>query len=53
MIQRYATEAIEGLRTQGATADTENRLVDICALARSIATVLQPVQDESFESAES
>lgn len=35
-IQRYAKEAIEGLRTQGATADTEHRLIDIGALARDI-----------------
>jgi len=41
-IQRYATEAIEGLRTQGATADTEHRLVDIRALALGIANDLQP-----------
>ncbi len=44
LIQRYAAEAIEGLRTQGATADTESRLVDITALARAIATVLQPAE---------
>ncbi|TKJ24671.1 MAG: hypothetical protein CEE41_05290 [Hadesarchaea archaeon B3_Hades] len=50
-IQRYATEALEGLRTQGATADTEHRLIDIGALARDIANDLQPVQDESSEPA--
>jgi len=48
-IQRYATEAIEGLRTQGATADTEHRLIDIRALALGIANDLQPIQDESSE----
>lgn len=36
IIQRYAKEALEGLRTQGATADTEHRLIDIEALARDI-----------------
>lgn len=36
-IERCATEAIEGLCTQGATADTEHRLTDIRALAHSIA----------------
>ena len=51
LIQRYATEALEGLRTQGATADTEHRLIDIGALARDLANDLQPVQDESAEPA--
>jgi len=41
VIQRYAKEAIEGLRTQGATADTEHRLVDIEALAHDIVTDLK------------
>lgn len=50
-IQRYATEAIEGLRTQGATADTEHRLVDIRALARTIATVLQPAERPAISKA--
>ncbi|MBA7605253.1 hypothetical protein ES703_12383 [subsurface metagenome] len=49
-IQRYATEAIEGLRTQGATADTEHRLIDIRTLAHDITTDLQTIQDESSES---
>jgi len=40
LIQRYAAEAIKGLHTQGATADTENRLTDIIALARDIFNVL-------------
>jgi len=44
LIQRYATEAIGGLRTQGATADTEHRLVDIIDLACAIATVLKPAE---------
>jgi len=52
-IQRYATEAIEGLRTQGATADTEHRLVDIRALAQDITKDLKTIQAESSESAES
>ncbi len=51
LIQRYATEALEGLRTQGATTDTEHRLIDIEALARDIANDLQPIQDESVEPA--
>lgn len=37
LIQRYATEAITGLRSQGSTADTENRLIDIRDLALGIA----------------
>lgn len=41
IIQRYAKEAIEGLRTQGATADTEHRLLDIHALARDIVSDLK------------
>lgn len=49
-IQRYATEALEGLRTQGATADTEHRLIDIRALARDIANDLQEEPCESSES---
>ncbi|MBA7629774.1 hypothetical protein ES703_37278 [subsurface metagenome] len=49
LIQRYATEAIEGLRTQGATADTEHRLIDLRALACDIAKDLQPIQDESSD----
>lgn len=50
-IQRYATEAIEGLRTQGATADTEHRLVDIRALALGIANDLQPVERSAISKA--
>lgn len=49
LIQRYATLALEGLRSTDATADSENRLVDIRILARDIAKDLQPVQDESPE----
>lgn len=53
LIQRYAIEALEVLRTQGATADTEHRLVDIRDLARDIANDLQPIKDKSAEPTES
>lgn len=49
LIQRYATLALEGLRRTDATADSENRLIDIEALARDIANDLRPIQDESSE----
>ncbi|MBA7605986.1 hypothetical protein ES703_13122 [subsurface metagenome] len=51
-IERHATEAIEGLRAQGATADTEKHLIDIKTLAHDLAIELQPAQAESSEPGE-
>ena len=49
LIQRYAEEAVEGLRTRGATADTEHRLIDIGALARDIANDVQPSPHDGLD----
>ena len=46
LIQRYAAEALEGLRTQGSTADTEHRLIDIGALAGDIVNDLKPRSED-------